>query len=213
MTRAAHPTAAVSRAHVLRCAGLSYSAITRVLLEEFRVAIGAATVRDWVTYYTRGAPPAKRSGRQMARGVAAVPGVLRRRAATRARAFYDQQEAQEFSGDLVESEIPSVLGGLPDAIAAFPVRNLEIYGVRADFASSRADLVLTAGVDAHEDHLMGLAMCWVIHNDGLVFRQGPHKIQPRAGDWFLFDDRCPHEVRSAPGRSVLMAVTSPVMSI
>lgn len=55
MSRAAHPRPVVQRAHALRAEGLSYRAIAGRLWTEFGVQVGEATVRDWVTYYTRGA--------------------------------------------------------------------------------------------------------------------------------------------------------------
>lgn len=55
MSRAAHPRPLVLRALALRAEGLSYARIARTLFTEFGVEVGDATVRDWVTYRTRGA--------------------------------------------------------------------------------------------------------------------------------------------------------------
>lgn len=55
MTRAAHPAPLVERAHALRAEGLSYRRIAGRLWVEFGIQVGEATVRDWVTYQTRGA--------------------------------------------------------------------------------------------------------------------------------------------------------------
>ncbi|WP_411887377.1 helix-turn-helix domain-containing protein [Hydrocarboniphaga effusa] len=48
MTRRAYPKDLVRRAHLLRSRGLSYKLIADEL------GVGASTVRDWVTYYSRG---------------------------------------------------------------------------------------------------------------------------------------------------------------
>lgn len=54
MTRAAHPQPLVQRAFELRRKGLSYGRIARQLEREFSRHVGDATVRDWVTYRSRG---------------------------------------------------------------------------------------------------------------------------------------------------------------
>ncbi|HEX6216708.1 MAG TPA: hypothetical protein VFZ38_17860 [Vicinamibacterales bacterium] len=54
MTRAAHPPELVRRAHELKRQGMTYRAIAARLMDEFDRFVGSATVRDWVTYYTRG---------------------------------------------------------------------------------------------------------------------------------------------------------------
>lgn len=55
MTRAAHPIHAVRLAQRLRHAGLTYEQIRRRIAEDLGLHVGYSTVRDWTTYYTRGA--------------------------------------------------------------------------------------------------------------------------------------------------------------
>lgn len=44
----------VKRAHALRSEGKSYAQIARALWTEFGIEVGQSTVRDWVSYYSRG---------------------------------------------------------------------------------------------------------------------------------------------------------------
>jgi hypothetical protein len=50
----------------------------------------------------------------------------------------------------------------------------------------------------------------VIHNDGLKFRQGRVSHAPKAGEWFVFDDRKLHGVSSGKGRATFIGWAIPV---
>lgn len=54
MTRRAYPKEMVERAHALRAEGRSYGGIAYALWVEFKIEVGDSTVRDWVSYYSRG---------------------------------------------------------------------------------------------------------------------------------------------------------------
>ncbi|WP_244136818.1 hypothetical protein [Burkholderia vietnamiensis] len=72
--------------------------------------------------------------------------------------------------------------------------------------------VATAAVDMHTDD-EGLVLMVVLHNDGLTFRQGTVRHKPKAGDWFIFDDRLPHGVVEAPGRAAFLGWNIPIIPL
>jgi hypothetical protein len=89
--------------------------------------------------------------------------------------------------------------------------NIDELGYRRANGGYRAreeQLVATACADMHTDD-EGLVLVVVLHNDGLTFRQVRHK--PKAGDWFIFDDRLSHRVVEAPGRSAFIGWNIPIV--
>lgn len=125
--------------------------------------------------------------------------------------FYDEAEAAEFSGDAVDahSKMPR---WVPALDTWWPKEALRELGLKKA-AKGRQVLVVTVDVDQHVDDISGLMLCYVLHNDGLTFRQGKGKCTPVAGDWFLFDDRQKHGVKAANGRSVFVGWTAPLTEI
>lgn len=55
MTRRAYDKKLVERAKDLRSKGWPYSAIARKIYAEYGESVSLYTIRDWVTYYSRGA--------------------------------------------------------------------------------------------------------------------------------------------------------------
>lgn len=81
---------------------------------------------------------------------------------------------------------------------------------RDDHGRTRKELlVATASVDMHVDD-EGLVLMVVLHNDGLKFKQGKVRHRPKAGDWFIFDDRKPHGVDDAEGRATFVGWNIPI---
>jgi hypothetical protein len=138
-----------------------------------------------------------------------LPDRVAHSAAKLADEFYAAAEAAEFCGDPVETYAIPLWANhrsevwLPD-LPALGYR-------RADSGYRGRDevLVATAGVDAHTDD-EGLALMVVLHNDNLTFRQGKVRHKPKAGDWFIFDDRKPHGVKEAPGRGTFVGWNIPI---
>ncbi|WP_043365493.1 hypothetical protein [Cupriavidus sp. WS] len=124
-----------------------------------------------------------------------------------ARKFFATAEANEFCGDAVETYVvpfwATRLGTdwLPD---------ISQLGYRR--AGRPSELVATAGVDSHTDDI-GLVLMVVLHNDGLAFRQGRVIQKAKAGDWFIFDDRRPHEVREADGNASFLGWHIPLIGV
>ena len=61
-----------------------------------------------------------------------------------------------------------------------------------------AEQIMYATADAaeHADDIHQWALILVLHNDGLRFKQGRLSHKTAAGEWFIFDDRVPHQVNS-----------------
>ena len=141
-------------------------------------------------------------------GSIAVPGDVVRRSAILAADYHRDAEAEDFAGEPVETlAIPD---WLPAARSWFPLEEVRALGHEPLFRSSGNELVLTVGVDQHVDDCYGLLFAWVLHNDGLKFKQGGRAYMPKAGDWFIFDDRKPHGVSSGRGPNVLAAWLIPL---
>jgi hypothetical protein len=68
----------------------------------------------------------------------------------------------------------------------------------------------TCGVEKHVDNMDGLSVCLVLHADGFTFAQGRNRLRLQAGDWFVFDDRLPHEVKETEQSTTLLVLTHPI---
>lgn len=143
-------------------------------------------------------------------GAIAVPADAVRRSAVMAVEFHRNAEAEDFAGEPVETA--AVPQWLPAAPSWFPVAAVRELGLEPLFKSSGNELVLTLGVDQHVDDCYGLLFAWVLHNDGLKFKQAGRAYTPKAGDWFVFDDRKPHGVSSGRGPDVMVAWLIPLQA-
>lgn len=130
---------------------------------------------------------------------------------------YAFELANDFDGEDVEVfEIPVWAPPIDQwwptsELLALGFRRLEgdtSYGGRA-----KQDVVMTFGVDQHIDDFHGPLLCYVLHNDGLIFRQGSKGFVPVAGDWFLFNDKANHGVKEAKGEAGFMGWTIPLEKI
>jgi hypothetical protein len=76
--------------------------------------------------------------------------------------------------------------------------------------SRGSKMYATCGVDTHVDDMDGLSVCLVLHADGFTFVQGRNRLRLKAGDWFIFDDRLPHEVKDSKKSTTLLVLTHPI---
>ena len=135
-------------------------------------------------------------------------------AAQLAHAHFKEQEAQEFSGDDVE--VFTIPKWAPELQAWWPKKELEGMGLKLretpnDFGGiASQDVVVTFGVAQHIDAFHGPVVCYVLHNDGLTFRQGTKGFVPVAGDWFVFNDRANHGVKEGKGEAVFVGWIVPL---
>lgn len=124
-------------------------------------------------------------------GTLDLPAAALAAAASLAAAQYQAAVKAEFCGDAVETY--ALPDWLPPLHSLLPHEHLLSMGLELNDLH-RAELVGTCGVDPHPDHIHGLVMIVVLHNDGLTFRQGRVRHAATAGQWFIFDDRKLHEV-------------------
>lgn len=137
-------------------------------------------------------------------------------AAALAQEEYDSAEENDFCNEPVE--VHTIPRWAPKLDTWWPTQALADRGYKLlagpeTSGKSRQDIVVTLGVDAHIDDMHGPLLCYVLHNDGLAFKQGRVKCIPKAGDWFLFDDRVAHSVREAKGRAVFVGWTVPLEAL
>ncbi|WP_241299525.1 hypothetical protein [Burkholderia stabilis] len=145
-------------------------------------------------------------------GRIALPDSVVRGSARLAEQFYAAAEESEFCGDAVETYAIPLWARTGGAVWLPDLASLGYRKAESGFRGREEVLVATAAVDAHTDD-EGLVLMVVLHNEGLTFRQGKVRHVPQAGDWFLFDDRKPHGVKEAPGRSVFVGWNIPIVPI
>ena len=61
-------------------------------------------------------------------------------------------------------------------------------------SAEKSQWVMSTGIDMHVDRIWGETLMWVVHNDGLHFKQGRVKVVHQPGEWFIFNDALPHQV-------------------
>ncbi|VWC78838.1 hypothetical protein BLA39750_01047 [Burkholderia lata] len=145
-------------------------------------------------------------------GRVALPDSVVRGSARLAEEFYTAAEENEFCGDAVETYAIPLWARTGGAVWLPDLASLGYRKAESGFRGREEVLVATAAVDAHTDD-EGLVLMIVLHNQGLTFRQGKVRHVPQAGEWFLFDDRKPHGVTEAPGRSVFVGWNIPIVPI
>lgn len=143
-------------------------------------------------------------------GTVSLPAIVPTMAAKMSDEFFTAAEEIDFCGDTVETHsIPAWASResatwLPD-LAALGYRR-----AAGGFMGREEQLVISAGCDMHTDD-EGLVLMVVLHNDNLTFRQGKVRHLPKAGDWFVFDDRKPHAVIEADGRAMFIGWNIPIV--
>jgi len=108
--------------------------------------------------------------------------------------FWAQMVAEEFSDQTVDAIPVPALVRLFDWV---PSAQLGLMGLKVSADPEKQHLVLTSSCTEHEDHIFGLTLMWVLRADGaLAFRQTEQGVWHwhEVGDWYIFDDRVPHEV-------------------
>lgn len=124
------------------------------------------------------------------------------KAAAVGRSHYEVELERDFCGDDVATEM--IPRWAPLLTSWWPTKQLAAMGFKLLEGDARhggnawQDLVVTLGVDPHTDDRHGPVLCYVLHNDAMAFRQRGYKgFVPVAGDWFVFDDRIDHEVKTS----------------
>lgn len=143
-------------------------------------------------------------------GHVALPVSMTETASALAAEAWNAAAAQEFCGDAVETFC--LPGDFPSAADLLSRHLLAQYGLAID-PDARQELVATYGVDQHQDHVHGLVLFLVLHNDGLTFRQGKMRHSSAAGDFFVFDDRKSHGVKEISGRGMYLGWAIPVRQL
>lgn len=129
-----------------------------------------------------------------------------------ARDHFAAEVENDFEGEDVESFV--LPRWAPKRGTWWPTGRLAEIGFRLSTNDGvREDLVVTFGVDGHTDDYAGHQLCYVLHNDGLTFHTGRVRTAPKAGDWFIFDDRVNHGVKEATGNAVFVGWTIPLEGI
>lgn len=130
-------------------------------------------------------------------------------AAVLAHDFYRAAAEAEFCGDPVETlKLPA---WFPAREAWLPSNDLASLGFAAGDSINDL-LVMTADVAAHVD-AHGPVLFWVLHNQGLAFRQGRERHVTAPGEWFIFDDRLSHSVKAARGEAVYLGCAVQLESV
>lgn len=120
---------------------------------------------------------------------------------------YAEAEEEEFSGDAVQTmTFPTWLDNRKQWI---PLDALKALGFEPNPAKEEM-FMSTPGVDAHSDDISGPSLIVVLFNDGLKFKQGKNSHVTTVGQWYVFDDRLPHEVRDSPKSTVYLAWSVPL---
>jgi len=143
-------------------------------------------------------------------GRVAIGDVVREGGRQLASRDYAEAEAEDFSGDSVRDiALPEWLG---DTSLLFPVVELAALGLKVREAH-HVRLYATCGVEDHIDNMDGLSVAVVLHSDGFTFKSAAQSLPLKAGDWFVFDDRLPHEAREKRTSTTLLVLTAPLEAI
>jgi len=122
-----------------------------------------------------------------------LPESLLEQARLTAQAHYEEMKAQEFSGhDVEDLALPAWLPKIEDW---FPAADVRALGFRLK-PGAQPLMYATCDAAPHEDDIHQWSLILVLHNDGLRFKQRRVSHKTAAGEWFIFDDRIEHEVRS-----------------
>lgn len=134
-----------------------------------------------------------------------LPPAVMQAACELAMKHFEACERIEFCGSAVEDlEIPF---WMPPLVRWVPQLELAQLGLAVSLRSRGVRLYATVDVDEHVDDMDGLSLGLVLANDGLTFRQGRQHHCTRAGEWFIFDDRIPHEVTGTDTSHTYLVLT------
>lgn len=104
-----------------------------------------------------------------------------------ARHYFANQVKSEFMESADICIPPAGMGG-----GWIPRKQLAALGYRVP--AEKSQWVMSTGIDMHVDRIWGETLMWVVHNDGLHFKQGRVKVVHQPGEWFIFNDALPHQV-------------------
>lgn len=138
-----------------------------------------------------------------------LPQAVRAAATVLAREVVAEGEAQEWCGEAV-TWLPDE-GLLPQCMPLFPEDAVRALGFEHD-PRKNARVWGTYGVGSHEDG-EGIVFVLVLENQGLKFKQGRQMHITAPGQWYLFNDRRPHEVKEGKGSGAYIFFHVPLKQI
>ena len=119
--------------------------------------------------------------------------------------------AASFSADITKDsiEVYSQPHWLKPIINKFLGHNLYI---KLSHTDRDRHLVATMGCVRHIDNWHGNIVMLVLHNEGLKFKQGRSSFAPKAGEWFIFDDRKYHQVIASKAGGAFLGWSIPMFT-
>lgn len=141
-------------------------------------------------------------------GTVTLPASVISSARDLSKEYFRQAAAQDFCGDPVEDlGFPSWMG---ERRLWINEAELRVLGFAP---ASGEQLLATVSVDPHVDAIHGPVMALVLHNDGLTFKQGRVSHKTAVGEWFIFDDRKPHQVRESKKSTTYLLWSLPLREL
>lgn len=144
------------------------------------------------------------------RGQIDLPADVLKQMEAMAKRHISEAAADDFCGDQVQDYV--FPGCLRPRRSWLPLPALAELGFAPD-PDRREELLATCGVDSHIDAINGPTFALVLHNDGLTFKQGRVSHVTKAGQWFVFDDSKPHQVRESKKSTSYIVWTMPLKRI
>ncbi len=123
---------------------------------------------------------------------------------------YEAAVDADFCGDPVETY--SLPDWLPPLQTWLPLAELTAIGLEPN-PHEQPEMVGTCGVDPHVDNIHGLVLAVVLYNDDLKFHQGRQRHVTAPGQWFVFDDRLPHQVKDTPSSTCYLCIAVPLRQL
>jgi hypothetical protein len=127
-----------------------------------------------------------------------------------AASFYAEALIEDFCG-YDEPETLVYPAWLPALESWFPVAEVAELGYRIA-ATQEQLLVLSVGVESHTD-AWGPTFMVCLANDGLMFRQASVRHMTEVGEWFIFDDKRPHELLETMKTTTFIGLNIPLERI
>ncbi|WP_425953014.1 hypothetical protein [Ralstonia pseudosolanacearum] len=143
-------------------------------------------------------------------GEISLPPAAQHGAAELAQQHFDQAEALDFSGTEVEDYLPPA--SMESRWEWFPYDRVRELGFEPVSRNKEA-VYGTVGVGMHEDDMFGPCFILTLFNDGLCFRMKDQEHVTAVGQWFILDDRQPHEVQETEDSTTYLVWSVPLREL